>query len=555
VQSAGLRRGVGVISVLILMSKLRIDSQAIAEVLEAHAREFSVSLGPEEVGYVLETGDGIARVSGLPGVMAEEMVRFPNDVYGMAMNLERESVGVIIFGDHSRVEQGDPVKRTGRILQVPVGEALLGRVVTSLGKPIDGCGAVATTETRLVEAEAPGIVARESIAVPLQTGLKGVDAMTAIGRGQRELIVGDRQTGKTSVAVDAILNQVGSGVKCIYVAIGQKMSTVATVVQTLREHGALAHTIVVVASAGESAPSQYVAPFAGCAMAEFFRDRGEDALIVYDDLWKHAVAYREISLLLRRPPGREAFPGDIFYLHSRLLERASKLSDEHGGGSLTALPVVETKQGDYSAYIPTNLVSITDGQIYLEDALFHQGFRPAINVGLSVSRVGGKAQIKAMRKVALRLRMELAQYREVASFAQLTTDLDKATLDQLHRGERLAEILKQPQCSPMPVDQQVCIMWAAVNGHLDSIRLADIARFQLEWFKLLEHGYAEVGRTIRQEGDLTSACEEWMLASVTQLKRLFVPTGEVAEIDPSRVVPGAAEHGHRVVSAEMQAEG
>jgi F-type H+-transporting ATPase subunit alpha len=522
---------------LLPMPEITIDPARIAEILEKNSRTFEIALGADEIGHVLETGDGIARVDGLPGVMAEEMVEFPNSVYGMAMNLERDHVGIIVLGDYSKIEEGDIVKRTGKVLQVPVGDALLGRVVTPLGLPIDGKGPVTTEETMLVETESPGIVERESVSTPLQTGLKGVDAMTAIGRGQRELIVGDRQTGKTTMAVDAIINQAGSDVKCVYVAIGQKMSTIANVVATLEEAGALANTIVIAASASDSAPLQYVAPFAGCSMAEFFRNRGEDVLIVYDDLYKHAVAYREISLLLRRPPGREAFPGDIFYLHSRLLERAAKVNPDYGGGSLTALPVVETKQGDYSAYIPTNLVSITDGQIYLEPELFHQGFRPAINVGLSVSRVGGKAQVPAMKKVALKLRMDLAQYREVASFAQLTTDLDKATLDQLHRGERLAEVLKQPQHATLSMDKQVCIMWAAVNGHLDSVALPDIARCQEEWFKLLDGSFADIGRTIIETGDLDDATEERLIESIDTFKKLFVPSTETPILDGRRVVP------------------
>jgi len=534
------------------MPEIAIAANEIATILERNAKSFAISLGTEEIGHVLETGDGIACVDGLPGVMAEEMVEFPNGIYGMAMNLERDHVGVIVLGDYSRIEQGDIVKRTGKVLQVPVGEALLGRVVTPLGHPIDGKGPVATTETCLVETESPGIVERESVATPLQTGLKGIDAMTAIGRGQRELIVGDRQTGKTTVAVDAIINQAGTDVMCVYVAIGQKMSTIANVVAVLEETGALRNTIVVTASASDSAPLQYIAPFAGCSMAEFFRNRGQDALIVYDDLYKHAVAYREISLLLRRPPGREAFPGDIFYLHSRLLERAAKVNPEYGGGSLTALPVVETKQGDYSAYIPTNLVSITDGQIYLEPELFHQGFRPAINVGLSVSRVGGKAQLPAMKKVALKLRMDLAQYREVASFAQLTTDLDKATLDQLHRGERLAEILKQPQHAVLPVDKQVAIMWAAVNGHLDAIALPDIARFQEEWFGLLDGAYADVGRTILETGDLTDELVGRLVDSIKTFMGIFVPSTEVELIDETHVVPPMDDHENRLPEAAVE---
>jgi len=536
------------------MPNLDIDPQFIASVLEENARKFSIQLGPEEVGTVLETGDGIARVDGLPGVMAEEMVVFPNNVYGVAMNLERDSVGVIILGDYSQIEQGDIVKRTGRVLEIPVGEGLLGRVVTPLGSPVDGRGPVATSETRLAESDAPGIVDRESVSQPLQTGLKGVDAMTAIGRGQRELVVGNRQTGKTTLTVDSILNQVSSGVKCVYVAIGQKMSTIATVVDVLEQHDALRHCIVVIATAGDSAPLQYIAPFAGCAMAEYFRDKGEDALIIYDDLYKHAVAYREISLLLRRPPGREAFPGDIFYLHSRLLERAAKLRPDNGGGSLTALPVVEIQQGDYSAYIPTNLVSITDGQIYLETELFHQGFRPAINVGLSVSRVGGKAQLPAMKKVAIKLRMELAQYREVASFAQLTTDLDKATVDQLHRGERLAEVLKQPQHRPMPTDKQICIMWAAINGHLDSISLPDIPRFQEEWFRLLDSAYAETGRSINEEGDLSEEALNQLTESIDKAKAMFLQTHKLREIDEHRVVPEIENQATRLSETAVETE-
>jgi F-type H+-transporting ATPase subunit alpha len=536
------------------MPEIKIDAQTISDILENNADAFSCDLGLEEIGHVLETGDGIARVDGLPGVMAEEMVEFPNNIYGMTMNLERDRVGVIVLGDYSTIEQGDLVKRTGKVLQVPVGEALLGRVVTPLGHPIDGKGPVSTTETYLVETESPGIVERESVSAPLQTGLKGVDAMTAIGRGQRELIVGDRQTGKTTVAVDAIINQAGGDVKCVYVAIGQKMSTIATVVAVLEEAGALRNTIIVVASASDSAPLQYIAPFAGCSMAEFFRNRGEDALIVYDDLYKHAVAYREISLLLRRPPGREAFPGDIFYLHSRLLERAAKVNPEYGGGSLTALPIVETKQGDYSAYIPTNLVSITDGQIYLEPELFHQGFRPAINVGLSVSRVGGKAQVKAMKKVAITLRMELAQYREVASFAQLTTDLDKATLDQLHRGERLAEILKQPQHSPLPMEKQVAIMWAAINGHLDDIPLCDIERFQNDWFEQLDGAYADIGKEIVKSGDISDETAQRLIESFAAFKAIFSPSELLEIIDSKRVVPPVDNQATRLPSAAVSAE-
>jgi len=536
------------------MSEITIDAKKIAAILEKNAEAFEIKLGTEEIGHVLETGDGIAHVDGLPGVMAEEMVKFPGDVYGMAMNLERNHVGVIILGDYSKIEQGDIVRRTGKVLQVPIGEALLGRVVNTLGHPIDGKGPIATTETSLVETTSPGIVERESVSTPLQTGQKGVDAMTAIGRGQRELIVGDRQTGKTTMAIDAIINQAGTDVKCVYVAIGQKMSTIATIVATLEDAGAMRNTIVVAASASDSAPLQYIAPFSGCSMAEFFRDRGEDALIVYDDLYKHAVAYREISLLLRRPPGREAFPGDIFYLHSRLLERAAKVNPEYGGGSLTALPIVETKQGDYSAYIPTNLVSITDGQIYLEPELFHQGFRPAINVGLSVSRVGGKAQLPAMKKVAIKLRMELAQYREVASFAQLTSDLDQATMNQLHRGERLAEILKQPQHAPLALDKQVCIMWAAINGHLDSIAIADIERFQNEWFGMLSGAFADIGKAIIETGDISDAISARLIESIESFKNIFIQSAEPEVLDGRRVVLPVDNRETRIPTVAMTAE-
>ena len=537
------------------MSAIRIDTDRIGAILQDKARSFSRELGPEEVGRVIEAGDGIARVDGLPGVMAEEMLLFPGNVYGMAMNLEREDVGVIILGDYAHIEEGALVRRTCKVLQIPVGEALRGRVITPLGEPIDGLGPIAATEFRQVETDAPGIVDREPVCVPLQTGLKSIDAMTAIGRGQRELIIGDRQTGKTTLAIDTILNQATSGVRCVYVAIGQKMSTVARVVDILKDHGALAYCTIVVATASDSSPLQYIAPFAGCAIAEHDRDAGRDALIVYDDLSKHAVAYREISLLLRRPPGREAYPGDIFYLHSRLLERAAKLHPDRGGGSLTALPIAETQQGDFSAYIPTNLISITDGQIYLESSLFYQGFRPAINVGLSVSRVGGKAQRSAMKKVALKLRLDLAQYREVASFAQLTSDLDETTLNQLHRGERLAEILKQAPHHPLSMDRQVCIMWAAVNGHLDDLPLADLDRFQKEWFELLENAEPALGQAIASTGQLTDETEAALTASIARFKSMFVTTADTGVISGRRVVPGASEDGSRMASAVFEEAG
>ncbi|NQT91843.1 MAG: F0F1 ATP synthase subunit alpha [Lentisphaerae bacterium] len=510
------------------MSSATLDSSAIASILEKNARDFSVNLGLEEIGHVLEVGDGIARVDGLPGVMCEEMVVFPHDVCGMAMNLGKHDVGVVILGDYTGIEQGDVVRRTCELFRVPVGEALLGRVVNVLGHPIDAKGPVLTSSTRDTECLAPGIVDRVPVHEPLQTGLKSVDAMTAVGRGQRELLIGDRQTGKTTLAIDTILNQ-KEDVVCVYVAIGQKMSTVSTVVETLQAHDVLRNCIVVAASASDSAPLQYMAPFSGCAMAEYFRDAGRHALIVYDDLSKHAVAYREISLLLKRPPGREAYPGDIFYLHSRLLERASKLSPERGGGSLTALPIIETQEGDYSSYIPTNLISITDGQIYLESSLFHQGFKPAVNVGLSVSRVGGKAQLPAMRKVAGRLRIELAQYREVAAFAQLTTDLDPATLSQLHRGERLAEMLKQKKHEPLPVEKEVLVLWTAIHGHLDEVPLLDVARLEKEWLRFVEAVDPAIVTGILETGDLTEETGAALEQAVKRFKEVFVVTGEEEE--------------------------
>lgn len=510
------------------MPSVTLDPSAVASILEQNARNYTVQLGSEEVGRVLEVGDGIARVNGLPGVMCEEMVLFPHDVCGMAMNLGREDVGVVILGDYTRIEQGDMVRRSCELFRVPVGEAMLGRVVNVLGNPIDGKGPVAALHTRDTECPAPGIVDRIPVHEPLQTGLKSVDAMTAVGRGQRELIVGDRQTGKTTLAIDTILNQ-GDDVVCVYVAIGQKMSTVATVVEALQSRDAMRNCIVVASTASDSAPLQYMAPFSGCAMAEYFRDAGKHALIVYDDLSKHAVSYREISLLLRRPPGREAFPGDIFYLHSRLLERAGKLGPEMGEGSLTALPIIETQEGDYSSYIPTNLISITDGQIYLESSLFHQGFRPAINVGLSVSRVGGKAQLPAMKKVAGRLRIELAQYREVAAFAQLTTDLDPSTVAQLRRGERLAEVLKQKQHEPLPVEKEVLVLWTAIHGHLDDVPLEDVARFEKEWLQFVEAFDPGIVPDIIQSGDITEDTETALAKAVDRFREVFVVTGKVGE--------------------------
>ena len=532
---------VGCIPRFSAMSDVKIDTDAIAAVLEDHAKNFSIKLGTEEIGRVIEAGDGVARVEGLPGVMSEEMLLFGEDIYGMAMNLDRNEIGAIILGDYSKVEQGDVVKRTCKVLQVPVGEELLGRVITPLGQPIDGKGPLNAKHERHVEMDAPGIIDREPVNTPIQTGLKSIDAMTAIGRGQRELIIGDRQTGKTTLAIDTILNQKKGDVACVYVAIGQKMSTVAATVELLASKNALSNCIIVVATASDPAPLQFIAPFAGCTMAEYFRDSGKDALIVYDDLSKHAVAYREISLVLRRPPGREAYPGDIFYLHSRLLERASKLNAEKGGGTLTALPIVEIQQGDFSAYIPTNLISITDGQIYLQSDLFHEGFKPAINAGISVSRVGGKAQLPAMKSVAIKLRLDLAQYREVASFAQLTSDLDAATMKQLHRGERLVEILKQPKNEPMSVDKEVCILWAATNGHVDDLALGDIDSFQRGWFAYLDKSYKEQVRAILTTGKLSDETKKALEKSIKEFKQIFVSSQAVPGLSSERVVPGSED--------------
>ncbi len=448
---------------------MEIRAEEISQVIREQIKDYGKAVGKEEVGQILTVGDGIARVHGLEKAMSGELLEFPHGIQGIALNLEEDNVGVAIMGEDLELHEGDIVKRTGRIAEVPVGKKLLGRVVNALGHPIDGLGAIESQETRKVEVKAPGIVARQSVHEPLQTGLKAIDAMTPIGRGQRELIIGDRQTGKTAVALDTIINQKGLNVFCIYVAIGQKVSTVARVVDKLKQYGAMEYTTVVAANASDPAPLQFLAPYAGVAMGEYFRDNGMHALVIYDDLSKHAVAYRQLSLLLRRPPGREAFPGDVFYLHSRLLERAAKMSEKNGGGSLTALPIIETQAGDVSAYIPTNVISITDGQIYLESDLFFSGVRPAINVGLSVSRVGGAAQVKAMKKVAGPLRLELAQYREMAAFAQFASDLDAATKKQLDRGERLVELLKQGQYVPMSVEKQILQIYAGTQGWLDDI--------------------------------------------------------------------------------------
>ena len=457
---------------------MQIKAEEISSIIQDKIKGFDQRVDVTETGYVIQVGDGIAKVYGLEGAMAGELLEFPGEVFGVALNLEEDSVGAVLMGSDTGIKEGDQVKRTGRIAEVPVGEALVGRVVDAMGQPIDGKGPIQTTETRLIEVRAPGVVERQSVSEPLQTGLKAIDAMIPIGRGQRELIIGDRQTGKTAIAVDTIINQKGLDVFCIYVAIGQKRSTVARVVKTLEDHGAMAFTTVVSATASDAAPLQFFSPYAGVSMGEYFRDNGKHALIIYDDLSKHAVAYRQLSLLLRRPPGREAFPGDVFFLHSRLLERAAKLSEEKGSGSLTALPIIETQAGDVSAYIPTNVISITDGQIYLAGDLFYSGIRPAINVGLSVSRVGGAAQIKTMKQVAGTLRLDLAQYREMAAFAQFGSELDKATQAQLARGARMVEMLKQEQYKPMPVADQVLSIFAGVNGFVDDVPVNKVREFE-----------------------------------------------------------------------------
>jgi F-type H+/Na+-transporting ATPase subunit alpha len=495
---------------------MEIRAAEISAILKQEIANFGSEADVAEVGQVLSIGDGIARVYGLDTVQAGEMVAFPNGMRGMALNLESDNVGVVVFGEDSGIREGDIVKRTGAIVDVPVGRGLLGRVVDALGEPIDGKGPLTDVTRTRVEVKAPGIVPRRSVHEPVQTGLKAIDSLVPIGRGQRELIIGDRQTGKTALAIDAILNQkqVNAGgdekkkLYCIYVAIGQKRSTVAQIVKTLQDYGALDYSIVVAATASEPAPLQYIAPYAGCVMGEYFRDNGMHALMIYDDLSKHAVAYRQMSLLLRRPPGREAYPGDVFYLHSRLLERAAKMNDEHGGGSLTALPVIETQAGDVSAYIPTNVISITDGQIFLETELFFRGIRPAINVGLSVSRVGSAAQIKAMKQVAGRIKLDLAQYREMASFAQFASDLDAATQRLLARGSRLTELLKQPQFAPVPVEEQVVSIFAGTRGYLDRIEVSDVGRFESSMLGGLRSDHPELLASIRDMGEISPEVEK-----------------------------------------------
>lgn len=484
---------------------MQINAEEVASIIEKEIRGFELSTDIAEVGEIIQVGDGIARIYGLENVMASELVEFPNGVFGMALNLEEDNVGCILFGDNRLVKEGDEARRTGRVVEVPVGKELLGRVVNPLGQSIDGKGPIKSTSSLPVERKALGVIQRQPVKEPLATGLKAIDSMIPIGRGQRELIIGDRQTGKTSIAVDAIINQKGKDVLCIYVAIGQKQSTVASVINTLEETGALEHSIVVNASASQVAPLQYIAPYAGCAMGEYFRDNGMHALVIYDDLSKHAWAYRQVSLLLRRPPGREAYPGDVFYLHSRLLERASKLNDDLGGGSLTALPIIETQAGDISAYIPTNVISITDGQIFLEPDLFFAGQKPAVNVGLSVSRVGGNAQIKAMKKVAGRLRLDLAQYRELQAFAQFGSDLDKSTQAQLTRGEKMTEILKQNLHEPMPFEKQIAIIFLGVNGYFDEIPTADIKKLEKEFFAFIDTKHPDIFKELADKLDIDDA--------------------------------------------------
>jgi F-type H+-transporting ATPase subunit alpha len=500
---------------------MQIRAAEISDIIREQIREYEKRLEVRETGVVLSTGDGIARIYGLDKVEAGELIEFPHELFGLALNLEEDNVGAAIMGESQLIKEGDEVRRTGRIAEVPVGDALLGRVVNALGQPVDGKGPIQTSTSRRIELKAPGIIEREPVKQPLQTGIKAIDSMIPIGRGQRELIIGDRQTGKTSVAVDTIINQRGGDVQCIYVAIGQKQSTVAQVVDKLTKFGAMDYTTVVVAGASDPAPMQFIAPYSGCSIGEFFRDNGRHALLIYDDLSKQAAAYRQLSLLLRRPPGREAYPGDVFYLHSRLLERAAKMSDDHGGGSLTALPIIETQAGDVSAYIPTNVISITDGQIFLEADLFYSGVRPAVNVGISVSRVGGNAQVKAMRKVAGPLRLELAQYRAMAAFAQFASDLDAATKKQLERGERLVEIMKQGQYVPLPVEKQTAIIYAAVNGHLDGLPVSVLQRYEKELYSFLDAKHPEVLAAIREKKELSDDVVAKLDGALKEFEILF----------------------------------
>ena len=500
---------------------MNLKPEEISSVIKEQIKNYETKLETSDVGTVIQVADGIARIHGLENAMQGELLEFPGEVYGMVMNLEEDNVGSVLLGDHKNINEGDIVKTTGRVVEVPVGDAMLGRVVNALGQPIDGKGPIATTKSRQIERVASGVISRKSVDTPLQTGIKAIDSMVPIGRGQRELIIGDRQTGKTAIAIDTIINQKGQGVNCVYVAIGQKASTVANIVKTLTEYGAMAYTTVVASTASDLAPLQYIAPYAGCAIGEEWMENGKDVLVVYDDLSKHATAYRTLSLLLRRPPGREAYPGDVFYLHSRLLERAAKLSDALGGGSLTALPIIETQAGDVSAYIPTNVISITDGQIYLETEMFNSGFRPAVNAGLSVSRVGGAAQIGAMKKLASPIRVELAQYRELAAFSQFGSELDEDTRNQLAQGERIKEILKQPQYKPMPVEKQVVIIYAATRKYLLDIEVDRILEFESGLFEYISTKYPDIFEKIREEKKLSDELEDALKKAITEFKETF----------------------------------
>lgn len=500
---------------------MNLRPEEISSVIKEQIKQYSTKLETSDIGTVIQVADGIARIHGLEKAMQGELLEFPGEVYGMVLNLEEDNVGAVLLGDRKNINEGDIVKTTGRVVEVPVGDQLTGRVVNSLGQPIDNKGPIVTDKYRPIERVASGVISRKSVDTPIQTGIKAIDAMVPIGRGQRELIIGDRQTGKTAIAIDTIINQKGQGVHCIYVAIGQKASTVANIVKTLEEFGAMDYTTIVASTASELAPLQYIAPYAGCAIGEEWMERGEDVLVVYDDLSKHATAYRTLSLLLRRPPGREAYPGDVFYLHSRLLERAARLSDELGGGSLTALPIIETQAGDVSAYIPTNVISITDGQIYLETEMFNAGFRPAINAGLSVSRVGGSAQIKAMKKIAGPIRTDLAQYRELAAFAQFGSELDDDTKERLDQGERIREILKQPQYQPLPVEKQVAIIYAAVKKHLLDLPVDQILDFQKELFELIDTKYPEIFTSIAETKVMDDATEEKLIKAINEAKESF----------------------------------
>ena len=500
---------------------MNLKPEEISSVIKEQIKRYAAQLEVADVGTVIQVADGIARIHGLDNAMQGELLEFPGEVYGMVLNLEEDNVGAVLLGNQKNINEGDTVKTTGRVVEVPVGDAMLGRVVNALGQPIDGKGPIETDRYRQIERVASGVISRKSVDTPLQTGIKAIDSMVPIGRGQRELIIGDRQTGKTAIAIDTIINQKGQGVNCVYVAIGQKASTVANIVKTLTEYGAMAYTTVVASTASDLAPLQYIAPYAGCAIGEEWMEEGKDVLVVYDDLSKHATAYRTLSLLLRRPPGREAYPGDVFYLHSRLLERAAKLSDELGGGSLTALPIIETQAGDVSAYIPTNVISITDGQIYLETEMFNSGFRPAVNAGLSVSRVGGAAQIGAMKKLASPIRVELAQYRELAAFSQFGSELDEDTRNQLAQGERIKEILKQPQYKPMPVEKQVVIIYAATRKYLLDIEVDRILEFESGLFEYISTKYPDIFEKIREEKKLSDELEDALKKAITEFKETF----------------------------------